>query len=39
VSLADGLNLGLCADPGIVDDVEGIAAGAEAEARALLEAA
>jgi diacylglycerol O-acyltransferase / wax synthase len=39
VSLADALNLGLCADPGIVDDVEGIAAGAEAEARALIEAA
>jgi hypothetical protein len=39
VSLAGELNLGLCADPGIVDDVEAIAAGAEAEARALIEAA
>jgi hypothetical protein len=39
VSLAGALNLGLCADPGIVDDVAGIAAGAEAEARALIEAA
>ncbi len=39
VSLCGTLNLGLCADPGIVDDVEAIAAGAEAEARALIEAA
>ncbi len=39
VSLADTLGLGLCADPGIVDDLQAMAEGAEAEARALIEAA
>jgi diacylglycerol O-acyltransferase / wax synthase len=39
VSLAGTLGLGLCADPGIVDDLQAMAEGAEAEARALIEAA
>ena len=39
VSLAGTLHLGLCADPALVDDVDGMADGAEAEARALIAAA
>ncbi len=39
VSLAGTLFLGLCADPDLVEDVQVMADGAEAEARALIAAA
>ena len=39
VSLADRLNFGFCADPAIVDDLEEMAAGVEAEAVELVAAA
>src|SRR5262245_31244328 len=39
VSLGESLSLGLCADPDLVDDVQAIAEGAEAEAHALIAAA
>ncbi len=39
VSLAGALHLGFCADPEIVDDVQAMATGTEAEARALIGAA
>jgi diacylglycerol O-acyltransferase len=39
VSMAGDLGVGVCADPGIVPDIEGMAAGIEAESQALLAAA
>jgi hypothetical protein len=39
VSLAGTLSLGLCADPELVEDVQAMAEGAEAEARTLIAAA
>lgn len=39
VSMAGALGVGICADPRIVPDVEGMAAGIEAESHALLAAA
>jgi diacylglycerol O-acyltransferase len=39
VSMAGSLGVGVCADPGIVPDIEGIADGIEAESQALLAAA
>jgi diacylglycerol O-acyltransferase len=38
VSLADSLYFGFCADPAIVDDLEAMAAGVEADAAALVAA-
>jgi diacylglycerol O-acyltransferase len=39
ISYADGICFGLCADPAIVDDLEALATGIEAEAAAILDAA
>jgi WS/DGAT/MGAT family acyltransferase len=39
ISYADSICFGLCADPAIVDDLEALASGIEAEAAELLEAA
>ena len=39
ISYADAICFGLCADPAIVDDLEALAAGIEAEAAAILDAA
>jgi hypothetical protein len=37
--MAGSLGVGICADPGIVPEIEGMAAGIEAESEALLAAA